>query len=81
MAAGDRKNNGKPKDIVRHYIVYPSADNTLCGRLKWGYASCDKDDVTCFACLHKLGTKKQKPVPAPIQEDDQMDLTPFIALL
>jgi len=50
MAAGDRK-NGKPTDVVRHFAT---TTKTLCGRLKFGYATDDKSDVTCLSCLKKL---------------------------
>jgi len=55
MAAGDRYKNGKPKDIVRHYLNSDKT-GTICGRKSWGYGSHDVDDTDCLNCLKKLTT-------------------------
>lgn len=62
MAAGDRNKKGKATDIVRHYnaaqpIIFPVKG--LCGRKNVGYATDDKNDVTCLSCLKKLNQSIQ----------------------
>lgn len=52
MAAGDRNNKDKPKDIVKHYGKSP-----ICGQLRWGYSSEDFDETSCKNCLSILLNK------------------------
>jgi hypothetical protein len=74
MAAGDRNENGKPTDIVRHIwgnnqvkvgtglrtrMVWDG--KTVCGRSDVGYASDgDWNDVTCINCLKKREKLQKK---------------------
>ncbi len=55
MAAGDRNSKGKPTDVVVHYNV--SSRTPFCGTKNWGYATANKDEVTCLKCLKKLKIK------------------------
>lgn len=51
MAAGDRRINGKPKDIVRHFGLSVSP---ICGTKGFGYVSADISEVSCIKCKAKI---------------------------
>lgn len=53
MAAGDRNNNGKPKDILRHFSNTP-AGLPVCLQKGYGYSGNNIDEVTCIKCKRKI---------------------------
>ena len=59
MAAGDRKNNGKPKDIVRHFSKI-SGGEPACLTKGYGYSTNDIYDVTCIKCKRKIIQDERK---------------------
>ena len=61
MAAGDRKSNGKPKDIVIHHCAAHGLP-ALCGRTNAGCISLGVvADVTCLRCLRKINADHRVP--------------------
>ena len=58
MAAGDRYNNGKPKDIVRHFKLLKSPNMSFCGINNSYYLTMSEKDVTCLRCLTKIALWK-----------------------
>jgi len=49
MAAGDRRKNGKPKDIVRR--LSDNLEGIICKTKNYRYKTKDKEDVTCIRCM------------------------------
>ncbi len=49
MAAGDRNNKGKPKDIVRHFSNQDGAE-PVCHQKNYGFSTKDISEVTCEKC-------------------------------
>lgn len=56
MAAGDRYENGKPKDVVRHARKggqHPEGRESMCGRKDPDYVTDDMTDITCLKCIQR----------------------------
>lgn len=56
MAAGERYQNGKPKDIVKHAQSGLDPNVIVCGQKNYGYSTDDWSDVTCLKCLRRRRT-------------------------
>ncbi len=53
MAAGERKANGKPKDIVKHYSA-SHTEHPVCKQKVIWYDTEDFNEVTCLKCRKKV---------------------------
>lgn len=50
MASGNRNRNGKPTDIVCHFMA-DNSQKPFCNQKIWWYSTTKWDEVTCRKCL------------------------------